>query len=147
MRLMFTLPQLIGMLVCMTSAFAATSAPAELRAADRQEIRNVVERQLDAFRRDDGVTAFSYAAPGVRAQFRTPANFMKMVRDSYPAVYRPRAVKVLAPAVVGGEIIQAVEVVGPDGTVMMALYTMQHQPDKAWRIAGCRLVPTAGKST
>ena len=147
MRLMSSLPQFMGLLVCMASALAATPAPAELRPADRQEIRNVIERQLEAFRRDDGVTAFSFAAPGVRAQFRTPANFMKMVRDSYPAVYRPRAVRILDPAVVGGEIVQAVEVVGPDGTVMMALYTMQHQPDKAWRIAGCRLVPTAGKST
>ncbi len=51
--------------------------------------------ELEAFQRDDEVTAFSYAAPRVRAHFRTPANFMQMVRDSYRAVYRPRAVKFL----------------------------------------------------
>lgn len=90
MRLVVLLPQLIGLLLCMAAAYAATPATAELSAADRREIRGVVERQLEAFQRDDEVTAFSYAAPRVRAHFRTPANFMQMVRDSYRAVYRPR---------------------------------------------------------
>lgn len=141
MRMKFCLSPLIGLLLCVAATFVATSATAEIGSADRKEIRGVVQRQLEAFQSDDEVTAFSYAAPSVRAQFRTPAEFMRMVRNSYRAVYRPRAVKFFEPEVVNGEIIQAVQVVAPDGTVMVALYAMQHQPDKAWRIAGCKLVP------
>ena len=138
---------LTSLLFCAAAARAAAPAANEPSAADRQEIRTVIERQLDAFQRDDEVTAFSYASPGIRAQFKTPANFMQMVRASYQAVYRPRAVKFLEPAVIEGDIIQALQVVAPDGTVMVALYTMQRQPDGLWRIAGCMLVPAIAKST
>jgi len=146
MRLFTLVPLLTGLLL-FTSAHAAISVVDGPTATDWKEIRGVIERQLDAFRRDDEATAFSYASPRIRAQFRTPADFMQMVRDSYRAVYRPRAVKFLEPAVIGGDIIQAVQVVAPDGTVMVALYTMQRQPDKTWRIAGCLMVPANAKST
>lgn len=107
----------------------------------------MIERQLEAFERDDGDTAFSYASPQVRDQFGTPANFMRMVRNSCQAVYRPRAVKFLEPAVIEGQIIQAVQVVAPDGAVFVALYSMQRQADASWRIAGCLLAPATAKST
>ncbi len=106
----------------------------------------MIERQLDAFQRDDEAAAFSFAAPRIRDQFGTPANFMRMIRASYQAVYRPRAVKFLGPAVIDAEIIQAAQVVAPDGSVVVALYSMQRQPDGSWRIAGCLLAPATAKS-
>ena len=145
--LRFTLLPLLTGLLIFTAVQAAAPAADEPTSADWQEIRSVIERQLDAFQRDDEVTAFSYASPRIRDQFKTPANFMQMVRTSYQAVYRPRAVKFLEPAVIEDDIIQALQVVAPDGTVMVALYTMQRQPDGSWRIAGCMLVPATAKST
>jgi hypothetical protein len=103
-------------------------------------VRAVIERQLDAFRRDDAEEAFSYATPGIREMFGSAANFLTMVRASYAAVYRPRSVAFREVYVVHGEARQVVALVGPDGQPVNAVYHLQRQPDGAWRINGCVLV-------
>jgi ketosteroid isomerase-like protein len=58
-------------------ALAALTASAQpVSDADARAVREVIEAQLDAFKRDDAPRAFSYAAPGIRATFGTPENFM-----------------------------------------------------------------------
>lgn len=106
---------------------------------DRSEIRAIIERQLAAFQRDDGVTAFGFASPTIRAIFGTPENFMSMVRSGYAPVYRPREVEFQDLADLDGVLTQRVLLVGPDGRVVVAHYFMQRQPDGAWRINGCVL--------
>src|SRR6516225_5395557 len=58
--------------------------------ADAAAIRNVIESQFAAFQRDDGEAAFAFASPRIRERFATAENFMRMVREGYAAVYRPR---------------------------------------------------------
>jgi hypothetical protein len=111
------------------------------------EIRAVIQSQLDAFAGNDEAAAFSHASPAIHDQYKTPANFMRMVRESYQAIYRPRAVKFLEPAVIQGEVIQAVQVIAPDGAVRVALYSMQRQPDGKWKINGCLLAPSVRRMT
>ncbi len=106
---------------------------------DRVEIRAIIERQLAAFQRDDGVTAFGFASPTIRAIFGTPENFMSMVRNGYAPVYRPREVEFQDLADIDGVLTQRVLLVGPDGRVVVAHYSMQRQPDGTWRINGCVL--------
>ena len=69
-----------------------------------------------------------------------------MVRDGYSAVYRPRQVEFLDLVEIGGEPVQRVYVVGPDGRALLALYTMERQADGSWRIAGRVLVDAPGSS-
>jgi len=126
-------------------AFAANAAPAQsetmsLSDADRSSIRGVIESQLEAFQRDDGAGAFSYASPTVRRQFVTPERFMHMVRSGYAPVYRPREVAFRDVVVVGEVPVQKVLFVGPDGVPVMAIYPMQRQDDGSWKIDGCLLV-------
>lgn len=109
------------------------------------QIRATVEGQLAAFARDDGGTAFGFAAPGIRQLFGTAESFMAMVRRGYQPVYRPKSVQFLDIVVVDGRPIQRVLLVGPDGEPVMALYTMEQQADGRWLIAGCQLVD-AGES-
>jgi hypothetical protein len=118
---------------------ARAESPAGLDAADLQAIRGIIERQLDAFRRDDGVAAFAFASPGIQALFRDPATFMAMVRGGYRPVYRPREVEFRDLIEQGGRLTQRVLLVGPDGEVVIAHYFMQRQPDGSWRIDGCIL--------
>jgi hypothetical protein len=61
--------------------------------ADQAAIRQVIQNQIAAFRRDDGAAAFSYASPSIRAQFGSPENFMHIVRNAYQPVYRPSSVR------------------------------------------------------
>jgi hypothetical protein len=110
-------------------------------AADRQAILGTIQAQLDAFQRDDWSRAFSYATPRLRELFATPENFMAMVRNGYQPVYRPQSVEFLDSRIIDGRIGQAVRFVGPDGRAVIAIYTMEQQPDGSWRIAAVRLVP------
>ncbi|MBM3491804.1 MAG: DUF4864 domain-containing protein [Alphaproteobacteria bacterium] len=109
-------------------------------AAAGAAIRQVIERQLAAFRADDGETAFAFASPLIRSQFGTADAFMRMVRTGYPSVYRARQVQFRALAVISGRLVQQVALVGPDGKAGLALYFMEAQADGAWRIDGCTLL-------
>jgi hypothetical protein len=108
--------------------------------ADRQAIRAVIERQLDAFLRDDGMAAFSYATPNIQGIFESPENFMSMVKNGYQPVYRPQAVTFRDIIDLHGAPAQRVLVVGPDGVPVIAVYPMQRMPDGSWLINGCYLL-------
>ena len=113
---------------------------------DRAAIRSVIERQLEALRRDDADGAFAFASPGIRTQFGTAKNFLAMVRASYQPVYRPRSVVFEDITPVEGIPTQQVLLLGPNGEPVRALYLMEKQPDGTWKINGCYLVPIEGET-
>ncbi len=129
-------------LVVFAPALAAAAEAEPLGAGDRQAIRSIIQSQLNAFQRDDGHEAFSYASPGIRQSFQNPEIFMAMVRGGYAAVYRPRAVEFLETLVKDGRTVQMMRFVGPDGVAVIAMYTMERQPDGTWRISGVVLLRT-----
>jgi hypothetical protein len=108
--------------------------------ADVAEIRAVIHRQIDAFRRDDAHSAFALVSPGVQQAFGTPERFLDVVRMAYRAVYRPTSVSFLELVVMGGEVVQPVQVTDRAGGVWLAYYAMQRQQDGSWRTNGCHLV-------
>jgi hypothetical protein len=119
-------------------------APADLRAeelggAEADAIRQVIENQMAAFKRDDAAEAYSYASPGIQTMFPTPDVFMSMVKQGYMPVYRPQQVEFRELKLEGSVISQDVYVIGPDGRGHIARYTMEQQPDGSWRINGCYL--------
>jgi hypothetical protein len=123
---------------------ALSAAPAfgetALTAQDFAEIRTVIQRQLDAFRRDDAEVAFALASPGVQQAFGTPARFLDVVRSAYRPMLRPANVAFLEPVVLGGEAVQPVQLTERGGVVWLAYYAMQRQKDGRWRANGCHLV-------
>lgn len=120
---------------------------AAVSAADGAAIRQVIESQMSAFRKDDGEAAFAFATPELRAQFGTADNFMTMVRSGYAPVYRPREVEFGKIEIMNGSPVQHVLLVGPDGKLAEALYVMQRQPDGTWRIAACFLTHADERSS
>lgn len=110
--------------------------------ADQKAIRGIIEAQLDAFQRNDSSAAFSYASPIIQRKFGSPENFMAMVQGGYAPVYRPREVEFLDSRVKDGQTAQAVRFVGPDGKSVIAIYSMEQQPDGSWRISGVYLIAT-----
>lgn len=131
----------IALLLALLAPAPAAAQEATLAPGAQLAIRQVIESQLAAFQRDDGSEAFSYASPGIRDKFATPEIFMEMVRSGYAPVYRPREVEFLDARVRDGRTGQAVRFVGPDGRTVIAVYTMEQQPDGTWRISGVILVP------
>jgi hypothetical protein len=129
------------------AAFAAPPDIGSLPAKEWTAIRKVIDDQLQALKAGDGVKAMTYAAPGIREQFGTPDNFMRMVHEGYSALLSARRTQFLEGAVVEQVIVQPLRLVLPDDTVLVALYQMQRQPDGQWRISGCLIAPSTVQST
>jgi hypothetical protein len=117
----------------------------EITDCDRSEIRSVIERQIQAFQRDDAVSAFAFASLEIQTQFGTAEQFMQMVKTEYPAVYRPRSTVFEDVALVQGIPTQTVLLLSPNGTPFRAVYMMEKHSDCSWRIDGCYLVSIESK--
>jgi Domain of unknown function (DUF4864) len=107
-------------------------------------ITDVIERQIAAFRVGDSDLAYSFASEGIHRMFPTPGIFMQMVEQGYEPVYRPRSYTFMDQQVTGDEAIQLLDVIGPDGSAWIAVYTLKHDPDGTWKITGCQLKPGVG---
>ena len=134
------LKALFFLLAVLLPGAASAAADGNVTPEDLAEIRAVIHRQIDAFRRDDAQEAFALASPGVQQAFGTPERFLDTVRMAYRAVYRPSALSFLELVVIGGEVVQPVQVTDRSGAVWVAYYAMQRQKDGSWRTSGCHLV-------
>ena len=122
-------------------------AHAAVGTAESKAIQATVQRQFDAFDRDDAAAAFAQASSTARERFGTPERFMEMVKAQYQAVYRRRSVIFTDIERVDGLTIQSVRVTDADDRVWVALYQMQQEQDGQWRILGCQLLETKSVST
>ncbi|WP_411878712.1 DUF4864 domain-containing protein [Polaromonas sp. YR568] len=130
-------------LVWLFAAAPAQAAP--FTAADEKSVRSVVEHQLAAFAKDDAAKAYSFAAPNVREAVGNAAGFMAMVRKDYPVVYRPGSVAFLKAEGKGDQAIQRVQMTDAGGASWLAVYSLERQRNKAWRITGCAVVENKGR--
>ena len=129
---------LIGLLLGLTAG-AAPAMAQDLSEADRSAIRDTIQRQVEAFRRDDGEAAFGLASPSIQGMFGSSETFMDMVRQGYRPVYRPQVFDFTEIVTLNGQVTQKVHVVGPDGRPVTAFYPMTRLPDGTWRVNGCIL--------
>ncbi len=134
----------LGFLLAFASAGTDAQAAA-LSSADAKKVRAVVEAQLAAFEADDAKRAFSFAAPNIREMFGDADAFRSMVRSGYPVVYRHASVAFMVPELEGGEVTQAVRLVDGEGGAWIAVYRLEQQKDKSWRISGCQVVASEGR--
>ena len=133
---------LIAGLVLAAASWTA-GADGRITSADLAEIRAVIHRQIDAFRRDDAKGAFALVSPDVQEAFGTPERFLEAVRTAYRPVYRPVALSFLDLIVMGGDVVQQVQITDGGGALWVAYYAMQRQKDGSWRTNGCHLVQSA----
>jgi hypothetical protein len=134
-------------LLCALLLFVSAASPAaDISKEDAAAISKVISEQIDAFKRDDGPSAFSLATAGIRAQFGTPEVFMEMVRSQYAVVYRPKSVQFQAPEIVDGQVVQPVRMTDADGAAWLAIYPMLREAG-GWRTNGCLLHRLPGVQT
>ena len=126
----------LGMGLAMGSTCPAR-AEADLPPGDRAAIAAVIQKQFDAFARDDSTAAFDQAAPEIRKLFGEAEIFMQTVRQAYAPVYRHRDATF---ADVKDGPTQIVTLTGEDGRHWVAFYHMQLGEDGLWRIKGCNLI-------
>ena len=107
---------------------------------DQGTIQSIIRDQIQAFQRDDGETAYSFAAPSLRLYFPTAEGFMAMVRNGYRPIYRARNFNFGELRQVDGKYVQSVQIQGPDGDYWRAVYTFVRQDDGSLKIISCYLV-------
>jgi len=117
-----------------------TAARAQISEESALAVKKTVQSQLAAFAADDAELAFSYAAPGIQKLFKTSDNFMSMVQQTYPVVYRPANILFLKAKVLDSIVVQPVRLWDQVGGVWLAAYDLERQADGRWLITACVLV-------
>ena len=123
------------------AGFAAS--PLQAQETPGGAIEGVIRSQIDAFLADDFATAFSFASPSIQRIFGSPENFGAMVRDGYPMVWRPDAVRFGELREIGGRLWQRVIVTDAAGRVHALDYQMIETED-GWQINGVQLLQAPG---
>ena len=91
---------------------------------DKVAIRTVISGQIQAFRSGDRERAFSYASPGIKQQFETPAQFFATVKSAYDIVLVPRSVVFEDVKQIMGVVTQPVLFLASDGDAVIGSYIM-----------------------
>ena len=128
--------KMIGAVVVTMTLLIGTASADDLTAASS---RAIVERQFDAFERDDGPAAYALAAPTIKDMFSDADHFMAMVRDHYAPVYRHRSADFGAFKELGDEASLEATLVDNDNVVWTALYSFRRASNGDWLISGCVL--------
>ena len=127
-------------IVALLVAFLIGSTVLACAAEDVAAGQAVIRSQEEAFSRDDGATAYTFAAPAIQSWYRNPDAFMFMVRNGYAPVYRHRSFEFGMARIVEGKIMQDVQIIDADGVAWDARYTLEPQPDGSLKISACVLL-------
>ena len=103
----------------------------------------VISQQIDAFLKDDADTAYSFAAPGIKARFADKSAFFAMVKKSYGAIYRPGNYAFSRSKLVGDGsiVVHELTISGQDGKNWKAFYKLSRQSDGHFKIDGVVILP------
>ncbi len=123
--------------IAVALALWASTASAQESTAARS--RTIIERQFDAFARDDAEAAYALADPTIKEMFDDADRFLAMVRDRYPPVYRHRSVEFGEFTELGDEASLEATLVDADNVVWTALYSLRREANGDWLISGCVL--------
>jgi hypothetical protein len=116
----------------------------EISRADQSAFQTIINDQIAAFNADDGLRAYSHAAPVIRQLFPSPDIFMSMVRQGYQPVYRQKSFSFGDVLEDMGRPAQEVTIVDINGQAWTAIYSFERQANGSWKISGCRLVRVPG---
>ena len=129
----------IGLALCLLApalpAWAQTPKPAPKEAAEP------VMRQLEAFRRGDFDTAYTFASSDIKQQFDRPA-FEHMVKNGYPEIARSTFATVASSTVApNGHAYLSIKIRGANGNSIEALYELVLENGQ-WRSTASARSPT-----
>jgi hypothetical protein len=140
---MFPVMRIVGAVAVVLTVLIGTASAEDLTAATS---RAIVERQFDAFARDDGDAAYALAAPTIKDMFSDADHFMAMVRDHYAPVYRHRSVEFGDFKESGDEASLEATLVDNDNVVWTALYSFRRVSNGDWLVSGCVLAKAEGSA-
>ena len=133
---------LFGILVLHSSFLTSETVASEL---EKDQVKAVIEAQIEAMAKDDWPKAYSFASPAIRKRFGSPQRFKEMVLKGYKIVYRPRSISFQGVENFGVASGFVFHLIGTDGQAARVVYLMIKDEDEGWRIAGVQLFNIKGK--
>jgi hypothetical protein len=131
-----------GVVLGLALVLLPLSASAQAEKADARAAAEPVVRQLEAFRRDDFDTAYTFASEDIQLQFDR-LRFEIMVRSGYPEIARSTGATVTGTDVrPEGVAYVSVMIQGANGQTIEALYELVWQ--NGWKINGVATRPASG---
>src|SRR6266567_2477676 len=125
------------LLVPVSSSWAQKSMPAP------KEATEPVMKQLEAFRRGDFDTAYTFASSEIKELFDRSA-FEQMVKNGYPEIARSTFASVAGSTVApNGHVYLQIKIRGSNGHSIEALYEMVLENGQ-WKINGVSAKPDPG---
>ncbi|HUP35769.1 MAG TPA: DUF4864 domain-containing protein [Candidatus Limnocylindria bacterium] len=131
-----------GVVLGLALVLLPLSASAQAPKADAKAAAEPVVRQLEAFRRDDFDTAYTFASEDIQLQFDR-LRFEIMVRSGYPEIARSTGATVTGTDVrPEGVAYVSAMIQGANGQTIEALYELVWQ--NGWKINGVATRPASG---
>lgn len=106
---------------------------------DKAMIRQLIEKQLQAFQENDHQTAYSLTSPSIRKKF-AQSDFIKMMESKYNALINPRSIMFRGFTLIDNFPALVSTILDQDGSLLQAIFVAQHQQDYSWLIHGYELV-------
>jgi Domain of unknown function (DUF4864) len=108
-----------------------------------KEAAEPVMKQLEAFRRGDFDTAYTFASSDIKQQFDRPA-FEHMVKNGYPEIARSTFATVAGSTMApNGHAFLSIKIRGANGNSIEALYELVLENGQ-WKINGVSAKPDPG---
>ena len=105
----------------------------------KEDVQATISSQLEAFKKDDFDTAFTFASPSIQSMFRTSQNFGQMVRRGYPMVWRPQKFNFLEHRKDPAGRAQDMQIVDQSGIAHYLRYFLI-DTTKGWKISGVQFL-------
>lgn len=112
--------------------------------SDKVEIRQLIEKQLQAFRQKDEVTAFALTSPSIQRKY-PQHDFMRAIKSRYDAIVQPRSIVFQGFTLVNSYPALVAMILDRKGELVQGIFVVQHQPDYSWRVHGYELLPVDEK--
>lgn len=107
--------------------------------SDKAMIRQLVEKQLQAFQQNDEEAAFALTSPIIQKKFARQ-DFMSIVSDKYIALIKPRSIMFRGFTMVDNYPALVATIMDREGNLAQGIFVVQRQSDYSWRMHGYELV-------
>ncbi len=106
---------------------------------DKIAIRQLIEKQLQAFQQKDEETAFALTSPVIQRKFQQ-RDFMNILGKKYEAIIQHRSIMFQGFTLIDNYPALVAMIMDRKGTLTQGVFVVQHQPDYSWRIHGYELL-------
>ena len=106
---------------------------------DKIVIRQLVEKQLQAFKKNDWDTAFSLTSPSIQNKLE-PSSFITTIKQKYNAIVDPRSIMFQGFTLIDDYPALTSMIMDQNGQLTQGIFIVEYQHGFDWCICGYKLL-------